>query len=115
MDKAPLLSDAEAAEQLWINVPENTHYEDQAIPTTDPDADFDLKIRHWRPAVAGAIRGVVVIFHGLHSHSGRWARVAQLLVDAGFAVYANDHYSHGRSTANGLPVCDVKDLSLIHI
>jgi acylglycerol lipase len=42
-------------------------------------------------------RAVVVIVHGLHEHSGRYAHVGARLAAAGFAAYAADHCGHGRS------------------
>jgi acylglycerol lipase len=42
-------------------------------------------------------RAVVVIVHGLHEHSARYAHVGARLAAVGFAVYAADHRGHGRS------------------
>lgn len=42
-------------------------------------------------------RGSVVIAHGVGEHSGRYAHVAKVLVDAGLSVHALDHRGHGRS------------------
>lgn len=42
---------------------------------------------------------VVHVNHGLSEHSGRYARFAASLADAGFHVYAHDHRGHGHSTA----------------
>lgn len=42
-------------------------------------------------------RAVVVIVHGLHEHSARYAHVGARLAAAGFAAYAADHRGHGRS------------------
>ncbi len=42
-------------------------------------------------------RAVVVIVHGIHEHSGRYAHVGAWLAAAGFAAYAADHRGHGRS------------------
>jgi acylglycerol lipase len=49
----------------------------------------------WTPS--GPVRGVVVLVHGAHEHSGRYAHVAETLGAAGFAVHAVDHPGHGRS------------------
>jgi alpha-beta hydrolase superfamily lysophospholipase len=49
----------------------------------------------WLPA--DAARGIVVIVHGVHEHSARYAHVGFRLAAAGFAVYAADHRGHGRS------------------
>jgi alpha-beta hydrolase superfamily lysophospholipase len=51
--------------------------------------------RRWVPA--DAPRAAVVIAHGLSEHSGRYARLADALVGAGYAVYAQDHRGHGRT------------------
>lgn len=50
--------------------------------------------RTWSPAEP---RGVVVIAHGMSEHSGRYARFAGALTDAGWAVCALDHRGHGRT------------------
>jgi acylglycerol lipase len=42
-------------------------------------------------------KAVVLLFHGLGEHSGRYAHVALALVDRGYAVHALDHRGHGRS------------------
>ncbi|MGH3889696.1 MAG: lysophospholipase [Pseudonocardiaceae bacterium] len=49
----------------------------------------------WLPPTQA--RAVVVIVHGLHEHSARYAHVGARLSGAGFAVYAADHRGHGRS------------------
>lgn len=50
--------------------------------------------QRWDPATTKA---VVVISHGLAEHSGRYAHVAARLNAGGYAVYAIDHWGHGRS------------------
>jgi alpha-beta hydrolase superfamily lysophospholipase len=57
--------------------------------------DVALFVRHW-PA-RGPARAVVQISHGMGEHSGRYARLAAALNEAGFEVYAHDHRGHGRS------------------
>ena len=42
-------------------------------------------------------RAVVIIVHGIHEHSGRYAPVGTWLATAGFAAYAADHRGHGKS------------------
>ena len=51
--------------------------------------------RTWRPP--GQVRGAVLLVHGLGEHSGRYANLARHCTDRGFAVFALDHYGHGRS------------------
>lgn len=55
----------------------------------------DLFVYRWLPA--GQPRAVVQIAHGLAEHAGRYARLAEALTGAGYAVYANDHRGHGRT------------------
>lgn len=50
----------------------------------------------WLPPPDGA-RAVIVIVHGLHEHSARYAHVGARLAGAGFAAYAADHRGHGQS------------------
>jgi alpha-beta hydrolase superfamily lysophospholipase len=59
------------------------------------DDGAEIFARRWLPE--GAPRAVVLIAHGLSEHSGRYARFADALVAAGFAVYAVDHRGHGRT------------------
>jgi alpha-beta hydrolase superfamily lysophospholipase len=46
------------------------------------------------------VRGIVQIAHGMGEHSVRYRLVAHALVNAGYAVYANDHRGHGELAAN---------------
>jgi len=46
-------------------------------------------------------KAAVQIAHGLAEHSERYARFAEALTEAEFAVYAHDHRGHGRSIAAG--------------
>jgi len=55
----------------------------------------ELFVYQWIPAET--LKGVVQISHGLAEHAGRYARLAQALNAAGYAVYANDHRGHGRT------------------
>jgi alpha-beta hydrolase superfamily lysophospholipase len=52
-----------------------------------------------------AIKGKVVIVHGLGDHALRYAHVAQFLNEQGFHVRAYDQYGHGESggSPGGLP------------
>ncbi len=49
----------------------------------------------WEPDKAA--RAVVLLVHGLGEHSERYVHVADHLTQRGFAVYALDHYGHGKS------------------
>jgi len=54
-------------------------------------------VRSWHPG--GNARGVVVICHGVNSHSGYYTSAAERLVSSGLAVYALD--LHGRGHSDG--------------
>lgn len=53
-------------------------------------------VHQWTPR--GAAQGAVCIVHGLGEHGGRYTRLAQDLVRAGFAVAAFDQQGHGLSS-----------------
>ena len=57
--------------------------------------DVSLFTQRWLPD--GDPRAVVVVAHGIGEHSGRYAYVAQGMVERGYAVAALDHRGHGRS------------------
>ncbi len=63
-----------------------------------PDMDSDV----WPDQ---AIKGTVIIVHGLGEHAFRYTLVAQRLNEAGFHVRAYDQYGHGESGGlrGGLP------------
>jgi acylglycerol lipase len=56
---------------------------------------LDIFIRSWRPNTKP--RAVVVIVHGLNSHSGHYFWVADQFTAKGFAVYALDLRGRGKS------------------
>ena len=69
-----------------------------AIPSeaTFTTADnFDIFEQTWPCKEA---KGVVLITHGVAEHSGRYAHVAQSLVDAGYTVVGFDLRGHGKSS-----------------
>ena len=61
---------------------------------TTPDG-IDLFVYCWLPAEQP--KAVIQIAHGLAEHAGRYARLAEALTSASYAVYANDHRGHGRT------------------
>jgi len=61
------------------------------------DDGQSLLARRWLPE--GRPRATMQIAHGLAEHSGRYARLAAALNEAGYAVYASDHRGHGPKTA----------------
>src|SRR5271170_3051072 len=61
----------------------------------------DLFVYRWLPDTGVPTKAVVHLTHGMSEHAGRYARVAEALVGAGYAVYANDLRGHGRTAAPG--------------
>ncbi|KAL6344781.1 hypothetical protein AAG906_002687 [Vitis piasezkii] len=55
-----------------------------------------LFCRSWFP-VAGEMKGIMIIIHGLNEHSGRYADFAKQLTSCSFGVYAMDWIGHGGS------------------
>ena len=57
-----------------------------------------LFLRTWKPDnAAKELKGVILIAHGYAEHSERYNYTAKYFTDKNFAVYAPDHYGHGRS------------------
>jgi acylglycerol lipase len=63
--------------------------------------------RSWRPT--GKPRGVVVICHGVNSHSGQYFWAAEQFVASGLAVYALDLRGRGKSDGERFYVDDVAE------
>ncbi|MDK2759964.1 MAG: alpha/beta hydrolase [Sphingopyxis sp.] len=55
-----------------------------------------LNVTRWLPQ--GEPKAVVLLAHGYAEHAGRYGYVAARLTAAGYAVYAVDHWGHGRSS-----------------
>lgn len=64
-------------------------------------------VRAWRPS--GAPKAVMVICHGVNSHSGHYLWAADQFVADGFAVYALDLRGRGRSEGERLMIKTVAD------
>jgi alpha-beta hydrolase superfamily lysophospholipase len=64
-----------------------------------------LAIQDWMPPPGAAVRGVVLLVHGLGEHAGRYERLAEQLNAWGFAVRGYDQHGHGESAGaqGGLP------------
>ena len=78
---------------------------------------FNLALQQWPLEDDQALRGAVLIVHGLGEHGGRYNGVAQRLNNWGYAVRAYDQFGHGESegprgtlTSPGRLLADVADL-----
>lgn len=71
---------------------------------TASDGD-NIALQDWPLPEGVALRGVVLIVHGLGEHAGRYGHVASRLNEWGFAVRGYDQYGHGESDGvrGGLP------------
>ena len=68
-----------------------------AIERIERESGSSVALYAW-PLPQRPIKAAVQIAHGLSEHAGRYDRLAQDLVQAGYAVYASDHRGHGHST-----------------
>jgi alpha-beta hydrolase superfamily lysophospholipase len=64
------------------------------------DDEVEIFTYRWFPPADAPVKAVVQIAHGMAEHAGRYARFAETLNAAGYAVYANDHRGHGRTAGD---------------
>lgn len=69
------------------------------LPAGSAGAGAKLHVTHWLPE--GRPKAVVLLAHGYAEHAGRYDYVAKRLTDAGYAIYAVDHWGHGASDGEG--------------
>jgi len=53
--------------------------------------------RTWPATGPAAVKGHVLLLHGMGEYSGRFVHMAELLNEAGYVVHALDHQGHGAS------------------
>ena len=75
--------------------------------TVDGKDGNQIFFRCWRPD--GPPSALVVICHGVNSHSGQYDWTARQLVENGFVVYALDLRGRGKSSGERFFVGDVED------
>lgn len=75
--------------------------------TLEGTGGIKIFFRCWRPA--GKARAIVVICHGVNSHSGQYSWVAEQLVAGGLAVYALDLRGRGKSGGERFYVDNIAD------
>ncbi len=69
----------------------------------------NLAIQDWLPTHGEAVRGMVLIVHGLGEHAGRYDALAGRLNAWGFAVRGYDQFGHGESAgARGALTTDTR-------
>ena len=69
------------------------------LPAESAGAGAKLHVTHLLPE--DLPKAIVLLAHGYAEHAGRYGHVARRLTNAGYAVYAVDHWGHGRSDGEG--------------
>jgi alpha-beta hydrolase superfamily lysophospholipase len=79
---------------------------DTTLSTFTSSEGDNLALQDWPLPEGVAVRGVVLLVHGLGEHAHRYHHVAQRLNGWGFAVRGYDQYGHGESDGvrGALPV-----------
>lgn len=70
---------------------------DSTLSTFTAGDGDNIALQDWPLPEGVALRGVVLIVHGLGEHAGRYDHVARRLNRWGFAVRGYDQYGHGES------------------
>lgn len=70
---------------------------DSTLSTFTASDGDNLAVQDWPLPEGLALRGVVVLVHGLGEHAGRYEHLARRLNDWGFAVRGYDQFGHGES------------------
>jgi alpha-beta hydrolase superfamily lysophospholipase len=71
----------------------------KATTFTFKDIDsMDVFTYKWVPD-GGKVKGVIQVSHGMQEHAGRYEELAQFMTDNGYAIYANDHRGHGKTSS----------------
>ncbi len=71
---------------------------------TTLDSPTGARLKLYSRMPEGRVRAAVQINHGMAEHAARYARFADDLTLAGFAVFAHDHRGHGGTTAPDAPL-----------
>jgi alpha-beta hydrolase superfamily lysophospholipase len=58
-----------------------------------------LFVYRFLPDEGTPVKAIVHLAHGMAEHAARYARVAEALTAAGYAVYVNDHRGHGKTAS----------------
>ncbi|MCD7885109.1 MAG: alpha/beta hydrolase, partial [Lachnospiraceae bacterium] len=59
------------------------------------DRKTKIHFHEWLPE--GFPKAIVQVSHGITEHIGRYGKLADALVEKGYAVAGNDHLGHGKS------------------
>ncbi|GMA18409.1 alpha/beta fold hydrolase [Arsenicicoccus piscis] len=89
--------DAEATDPAAATAPTTSTMTASTLTVTATDGT-PVHVHVWLPP--GRPKAVVQLAHGMSEHASRYARLAQALTAAGYAVYADDHRGHGETAAS---------------
>ena len=73
-----------------------SEFEDTTFSFTDPDG-YEIFVYQWGPPADVALKGVVQVEHGAAEHALRYERLARVLNQQGYIVYADDHRGHWKT------------------
>ncbi|MBN1878446.1 MAG: lysophospholipase [Anaerolineae bacterium] len=73
-----------------------SEYQDTTFRFTDPEG-YEIFVYCWGPPTGVTVKAVVQIEHGAAEHALRYERVARVLNQHGYIVYADDHRGHGKT------------------
>lgn len=73
------------------------HMQESTFSITTGDG---TEVAAYRWSDDGTPRAIVQIAHGMGEHAARYRRLANVLCDAGYVVYADDHRGHGRTAGS---------------
>ena len=77
--------------------------------TFKADDGRELFVYRFLPDGESPPRAVIHVTHGMGEHAARYARAAEALTAAGYAVHAHDHRGHGRTAASSSELGFVAD------
>lgn len=80
-----------------------------SLPVTSKAAGAKLHMQKWLPD--DPPKAIILLVHGYAEHAGRYRYFAKYCVSKGYAVFAVDHWGHGKS--DGTPGY-VPDFSVFH-
>jgi alpha-beta hydrolase superfamily lysophospholipase len=74
-------------------------FEDSTFTFTDPDGD-EIFCYRWGPPADVTPKAVVQVEHGAAEHALRYERLARVLNEQGYVVYADDHRGHWKTAGS---------------
>ena len=73
-----------------------SEFEDTTFTFTDPEG-YEIFVYRWGPPEGVTAKAVVQVEHGAAEHALRYERLARVLNQQGYIVYADDHRGHWKT------------------